>query len=61
MTHLSTKFRTDVPQPKDILGFEVGEQYADWNNILKYMEALQKHSDRVKVEVKGERINIDRL
>lgn len=52
-THLSTQFRADVPQPKTILGFEVGEQYADWNDVLKYMEALQKYSDRVKVEVKG--------
>ena len=50
---LSGKFRSDVPQPKDILGFEVGEQFADWNDVLKYMDALQKHSDRVKVAVKG--------
>lgn len=52
--HVSHKFRSDIPQPKDILGFEVGEQYVDWNDVLKYMEALQKHSDRVKLEVKGE-------
>ena len=52
-THVSYKFRADIPQPKDILGFEVGEQYADWNDVLKYIEAVQKHSDRVKVEVMG--------
>jgi len=52
-TPLNHKFRSDIPQPKDILGFEVGEQYADWNDVLKYMEALQKHSERVKIEVMG--------
>ena len=52
-TPVSYKFRSDIPQPKDILGFEVGEQYVDWNDVLKYMEALQKHSDRVKIEVMG--------
>lgn len=51
---LSKKFNPEVPQPKAVLGYEVGEQYADWNDVLKYMKALQKHSDRVKVEVKGE-------
>ena len=51
---LSKRFRAEVPQPKDVLGYEVGEHYADWNDVLKYMEALQKHSDRVKVEMKGE-------
>ena len=52
-TRVSHKFRADIPQPKDILGFEVGEQYADWNDMLRYIEAIQKHSDRVKVEVMG--------
>ena len=47
------KFLPDVPTPQAILGFEVGEQYADWNDVLKYMEALEKHSDRVKIEVMG--------
>ena len=47
------KFLPEVPQPQSVLGFEVGEQYADWNDVLKYMEALQKHSDRVKIEVMG--------
>ena len=47
------KFLPDVPTPQSVLGFEVGEQYADWNDVLKYMEALQKHSDRVKIEVMG--------
>lgn len=51
--NVTHQFRTDVPQPKDILGFELGQQYVDWNDVLKYMEALAEHSDRVKMEVKG--------
>ena len=47
------KFLPEVPLPQAVLGFEVGEKYADWNDVLKYMEALQKHSDRVKIEVMG--------
>ena len=50
---VSKKFLPEIPLPQAVLGFEVGEQYADWNDVLKYMEALQKHSDRVKIEVMG--------
>lgn len=51
--NLNSNYLTDVPQPKSILGFEIGEQYVDWNDVQKYMYALQASSDRVKVEVKG--------
>lgn len=50
---VSKKFLPEIPLPQAVLGFKVGEQYADWNDVLKYMEALQKHSDRVKIEVMG--------
>ena len=33
-------FDPRIPQPKDILGFEIGQQHADWNNVLAYMKAL---------------------
>lgn len=51
--NITHSLRADIPQPKDILGYELGEQYTDWNDVLKYMEALERHSDRVKMEVKG--------
>ena len=51
--NITHSLRSDIPQPKDILGYELGEQYTDWNDVLKYMEALERHSDRVKMEVKG--------
>ncbi|MDR0895648.1 MAG: peptidase M14 [Prevotellaceae bacterium] len=42
-------FDPNIPQPKDVLGFEIGEQHADWNNVLMYMEALDRASDRVSI------------
>lgn len=46
-------FNSEVPTPKEVLGFEVGEQFADWNDILKYMYALEKASGRVSVREYG--------
>ena len=46
-------FNPMVPTPKEVLGFEVGEQFADWNDILKYMYALEKASGRVSVREYG--------
>lgn len=46
-------YNPSVPQPKDVLGFEVGEQYVDWNDVLKYMEALEKSSGRVSIKKYG--------
>lgn len=48
------KFLANVPTPQAVLGFELGQQYVDWNDVLKYMDALQGSSDRVKVEVMGQ-------
>ena len=46
-------YNPSVPQPKDVLGFEVGEQFADWNDVLKYMEALEESSGRVSIKKYG--------
>lgn len=49
----SSQFNPSIPQPKDVLGFEVGEQFADWNDILKYMYALDAASDKVSITEYG--------
>lgn len=43
-------FDPRIPQPKDILGFEIGQQHADWNNVLAYMKALDETSPRVSIK-----------
>ncbi|MDR1763837.1 MAG: peptidase M14 [Dysgonamonadaceae bacterium] len=43
-------FNPDIPQPKDVLGFEIGQQHADWNNVLMYMSALENASPRVSIK-----------
>ncbi|MDR3180680.1 MAG: peptidase M14 [Prevotellaceae bacterium] len=43
-------FDPRIPQPKDILGFETGQQHADWNNVLAYMQALAAASPRVSIK-----------
>ncbi len=47
-------FNSDIPTPSSVLGFNVGDQYADWNDILKYMKALDQVSDRVSIREYGE-------
>ncbi|MDR2472729.1 MAG: peptidase M14 [Tannerella sp.] len=46
-------FDEAIPQPKDVLGFEVGRQHADWNNVLMYMQALDAASKRVSIKQFG--------
>jgi zinc carboxypeptidase len=45
----------NIPEPKDVLGFVPGDdrKLASWNQLLKYFEALDKASDRVKFEELG--------
>ncbi len=46
---LSGKFNPEIPTPKQILGFELGERYCEWSDILCYVEALAAKSDRIKL------------
>lgn len=50
---LSGKFNPAIPQPKDVLGFELGEFYPEWHAVINYMNTLAKVSDRVKVRTVG--------
>jgi hypothetical protein len=46
-------FNKQIPQPNSILGFEIGQQHADWNNVLDYMKALETASGRVSIKQFG--------
>ena len=46
---LNGKFNPNIPTPKDVLGFELGEFYLEWHAILNYVNTVAKVSDRVKV------------
>lgn len=46
---LEGKYNSAIPTPKQVLGFELGERYCEWGDILRYMEALDNASDRVKI------------
>ncbi|MDR0891032.1 MAG: peptidase M14 [Mediterranea sp.] len=48
------RFDPKIPLPKEVLGFEVGQQHVDWNNVLMYMRALDSASDRVSIQTFGQ-------
>ncbi len=50
---IQQKYNPDIPQPKEILGYEVGERYADWGDIVNYMSALDQASPRITVSRLG--------
>ncbi len=46
-------FNKDVPTPFQVLGFNLGEQFPDWNDVLIYMRALRDSSPRVSIKEFG--------
>lgn len=42
-----------IPTPQEYLGFELGEQHADWNQVNGYMQLLAEKSPRFSVEQYG--------
>ena len=46
---LEHHFNEAIPTPKEVLGFEIGERYCEWSDVLHYMEVLDKVSDRIKL------------
>lgn len=50
---LTGKFNPNIPQPKDVLGFELGELYPEWYMIVSYMKQLESASNRVKLRTIG--------
>ncbi len=43
-----------VPPPQDVLGFQVGEWHVRYDQLVRYMETLAAHSDRVRLEPIGQ-------
>lgn len=50
---LENKFDDKIPRPNQVLEFELGEQAVDYNDVLNYMYALDRASDRVSIRKYG--------
>jgi len=46
-------YNEDIPTPKNVIGFELGQQHVDWGQVVMYMKALAETSSRVTVNEKG--------
>lgn len=46
-------FHPSVPTPKSVIGHEVGEWHVTHDRLVSYMQALDRASDRVTLEVTG--------
>jgi len=42
-----------IPSPREFLGFEVGEQYISYDQILAYLRLLSQKSDRIEIIENG--------
>lgn len=42
-----------VPTPQSVLGYEVGEWHVRHDQLVRYMEVLAAHSDRISIEYTG--------
>ena len=47
------KYNSAIPTPEQVLGFQIGQQHADWGNVVTYMNALAAASPRVTVRETG--------
>lgn len=46
-------YNPDIPTPKEVLGYEVGEWHVRPEQLVRYMEVLTEKSDRFSLEVTG--------
>lgn len=46
-------YNEKIPTPENVLGFQLGEQHADWGQVVEYMQTLANHSPRVTVKEMG--------
>ena len=58
---LAGNYNSTIPTPKQVLGFELGERYCEWSDILGYVEAVAAKSDRVKLVELGRSHEMRRL
>ena len=47
------RYNTNIPTPKEVIGHEVGEWHVTHDNLVAYMRALAKASDRISIEDRG--------
>lgn len=50
---LEGNYNKEIPTPKEVLGFELGSQHCEWGDVLRYMDALNRASDRVVLRELG--------
>ncbi|PRY89255.1 M14 family metallopeptidase [Mongoliibacter ruber] len=46
-------YNPDIPTPKEVLGFEVGDWHASHDQVVNYMKAVAEASERVSFEIIG--------
>jgi len=49
----SLEYDSNIPTPKEVLGFEVGEQHANYEQVWYYLQVLSRASERIKIEKYG--------
>jgi hypothetical protein len=47
------EYDPSVPTPQSVLGYEVGEWHVRHDQLVRYMEVLAEHSDRISIEYTG--------
>jgi hypothetical protein len=52
-TSVECTYDPAIPVPETVLGFRLGEQHAEWNQVVAYMQALAQASGRVTVRETG--------
>ena len=58
---LAGNYNSAIPTPKQVWGFELGERYCEWSDILGYVETVAAISDRVKLIELGRSHEMRRL
>lgn len=48
------EYASDIPSPKDFLGYELGEEYTPHSDVMRYFKTLAEVSDRMTLETYGE-------
>ena len=46
-------YNKNIPTPESILGFQLGRQHVEWEQVVKYMTALANAGDRVLIKETG--------
>lgn len=46
-------YNPQIPTPESVLGFQIGQQHAGWDQVVGYMKALAACSDRISIKETG--------